>query len=213
MTAGLTAATSRRAPLAECAFNLAMGASVWSWAVLGWLQETPEARVAAPRLCVIALNFLVGVLFVVRRPMRRGAAWAQIAICLPAFVCAGAVWRSAPSPEAWPTHAAWPFVLAAAWVIVSLLWLGRDFAILPAVRTVVHTGPYRFVRHPVYLGEWLMIVCAAAARSPLHAVAAGAICLPLIGLRIHAEEQLLCTARRYRAYCKLVRSRLIPGVW
>ena len=40
----------------------------------------------------------------------------------------------------------------AAW---SLLTLGRCFSIMPEVRGLVRRGPYRLVRHPVYLGEIL----------------------------------------------------------
>ena len=37
--------------------------------------------------------------------------------------------------------------------IWSLLNLGRCFGLFPEVRGLVLTGPYRLVRHPVYLGE------------------------------------------------------------
>jgi protein-S-isoprenylcysteine O-methyltransferase Ste14 len=42
---------------------------------------------------------------------------------------------------------------ACAWLLVSVLALGRCFGVLPEVRGLVMHGPYRIVRHPVYLGE------------------------------------------------------------
>jgi protein-S-isoprenylcysteine O-methyltransferase Ste14 len=42
---------------------------------------------------------------------------------------------------------------AGLWLLVSVLTLGRCFGILPEARGLVTNGPYRIVRHPVYLGE------------------------------------------------------------
>ena len=39
------------------------------------------------------------------------------------------------------------------WLLVSVLALGRCFGVLPEVRGLVTHGPYRLIRHPVYLGE------------------------------------------------------------
>jgi len=39
------------------------------------------------------------------------------------------------------------------WVLGSVLTLRRCFGVLPEARGLVTSGPYGFVRHPVYLGE------------------------------------------------------------
>jgi protein-S-isoprenylcysteine O-methyltransferase Ste14 len=39
----------------------------------------------------------------------------------------------------------------------GLMSLGRSFGILVAVRKVVLRGPYRFIRHPIYLGYFLAL--------------------------------------------------------
>ncbi len=40
-----------------------------------------------------------------------------------------------------------------------------------------------------------------------------ALAVPLIIVRIHAEERLLLHDQAYRAYAQRVRWRLIPGLW
>ncbi len=37
--------------------------------------------------------------------------------------------------------------------VYSLGHLGRNFSVIPQARKMVQSGPYKFVRHPLYLGE------------------------------------------------------------
>ena len=84
----------------------------------------------------------------------------------------------------------------------------------PAARdTVQAVGPFRFVRHPIYLG-WMMMVFLTptmTANRLLFAVISSAYLL----LAIPWEERSLVAAHgdQYRAYRQSVRWRIIPGLW
>ena len=40
-------------------------------------------------------------------------------------------------------------------MVIGLASLGRSFGIMPRARGLVQSGLYRWVRHPIYLGEFL----------------------------------------------------------
>ena len=42
-----------------------------------------------------------------------------------------------------------------AFSVYSLGWLGRSFGVVPQARKLVRSGPYRYVRHPLYVGEFI----------------------------------------------------------
>lgn len=99
------------------------------------------------------------------------------------------------------------------WSVWSLRHLGRSFSIVAAARTLVQTGPYRFVRHPLYLGELAAVLGVVMAGFSWQAV--GLFCL-LVGLQLYRaskEEEILAEAfPEYRAY-RLRTARLVPGVF
>ena len=96
-------------------------------------------------------------------------------------------------------------------ILWSLLALRSRFGIAPADRGLVMHGPYRFVRHPMYLGE-LVLRAALVATSSQPLVASGLlVALAAIQiLRARREERIISG---YEAYASQVHYRLIPGVW
>lgn len=80
---------------------------------------------------------------------------------------------------------------------------------------LVQSGPYRFVRHPSYLGYLLIILGIAVGYSSLFAFAALALLLlPGLIYRMRVEDQMLAEAfgmdfQQYAARTK----RLLPWVW
>jgi protein-S-isoprenylcysteine O-methyltransferase Ste14 len=100
---------------------------------------------------------------------------------------------------------------AAAALIASRL--GKAFSITPQARVLVTDGPYRFIRHPLYLAEaaaTLGFMCQY--RQPWSAMVF-AIVLLFQFMRMRLEEQVLSDHfPGYRAYAQRT-ARLLPGVY
>lgn len=93
------------------------------------------------------------------------------------------------------------------------LTLGRTFGILPAVRTLRTGGPYRFVRHPIYLALIVTDVGVAIAHpSWRNALVASAGAVAHV-VRVFREESLWFARASYRTYARRTRFRLVPYVF
>jgi protein-S-isoprenylcysteine O-methyltransferase Ste14 len=78
----------------------------------------------------------------------------------------------------------------------------------------VSTGPYAFVRHPMYAGGLLMFLGMPLQLGSWLGVAALALMVPLLAIRIVMEERTLAAELEgYRDYAARVRYRMIPGLW
>jgi protein-S-isoprenylcysteine O-methyltransferase Ste14 len=101
--------------------------------------------------------------------------------------------------------------LGTAWSIWSLATLGRCFGLFPEVRGLVMRGPYRLVRHPVYLGELISAVGLLLAKPNPLIVLLFAVFVALQYWRTIYEERALSEAfpTQYPAYARRV-ARLIP---
>ncbi|HEX4998625.1 MAG TPA: methyltransferase [Terriglobia bacterium] len=131
-----------------------------------------------------------------------------------AYPYAEIIWlRWRPREEAWPEAGLLLVTVAAALSLGSLLTLGRFFGIRPAMRGLATRGPYRAVRHPMYLSYMISDI-----GYNFQEWNAGTALLTLCGwiallYRIHAEEQVLSHHADWIQYRAAVRYRLIPGVW
>ena len=121
--------------------------------------------------------------------------------------------RWSPGYAASPAAGLVLVTLAAALSLVSLLTMGRRFGVRPALRGLVTSGPYRFVRHPMYLSY--MVADIGYNLQEWNFVT---LLLVLVGwmslvYRIHAEERVISQHAEWPAYMILVRYRLFPGIW
>jgi protein-S-isoprenylcysteine O-methyltransferase Ste14 len=100
--------------------------------------------------------------------------------------------------------------LWAAWTLISVLALGRCFGVLPEARGLVQRGPYRIVRHPVYLGEFGMCAGFLIAAPTALNLACGAAFAAAQAIRMRLEEDALLDEFPEYAEYAATTPRLIP---
>jgi protein-S-isoprenylcysteine O-methyltransferase Ste14 len=104
-------------------------------------------------------------------------------------------------------------IIGSVGAIVALLQLGRSFSVMAETRQLVTSGPYRVVRHPLYLTEEIAVIglfiqYASALSTLLLALQIG------FQLRRMQYEEAVLTANfpEYTAY-RQTTARLIPGIY
>ncbi len=109
------------------------------------------------------------------------------------------------------------FVLAgylmALWVMNVNRFASRIIEVRPG-QHVITSGPYRVVRHPMYLAAMIMFLFTPLALGSYWAVPAFALVIPFYVLRLLNEEKVLRQdLPGYSEYCLQTRFHLVPYVW
>lgn len=79
---------------------------------------------------------------------------------------------------------------------------------------VVTTWPYRFVRHPFYVGTIIFSLAVPVVLGSPWAFITGGLAALLFIVKTIAEDRMLCkNLEGYREYTERVRYRLLPGLW
>lgn len=99
------------------------------------------------------------------------------------------------------------------------MWVNRFFSTTIRIQTdrgqeVVQNGPYRFIRHPGYVGGILLAISSSLILGSLWGlIPVGSVVFLLI-IRTYLEDTTLQEELQgYSDYTVKVRYRLLPGVW
>jgi protein-S-isoprenylcysteine O-methyltransferase Ste14 len=83
-----------------------------------------------------------------------------------------------------------------------------------AEHKVIATGPYAFVRHPMYTGMAMTMLGTPPALGSYIALPVFALIVPVLVYRlIHEERVLRRDLPGYAEYCQRIRFRLVPWLW
>jgi protein-S-isoprenylcysteine O-methyltransferase Ste14 len=107
-------------------------------------------------------------------------------------------------------------ILGGSLLLAGLLWLGKSLTPLPYPKddsTLVETGPYSIVRHPIYSGGILLAFGWAIAVQGWLTLVYAAVLLVFLDIKSRREERwLVGKFPAYRDYQRRVR-KLVPFVY
>ncbi len=122
-------------------------------------------------------------------------------------------WVDAPPRFQAPRTAVALSVAGLALSLWSLLHLRSAFSILAEARRIVRTGPYRFIRHPLYLGEAITMLGLCLGFGTLMALLFWAAVNGFQLVRARIEEEKLARALpEYHSYRQTTRF-ILPGLY
>jgi protein-S-isoprenylcysteine O-methyltransferase Ste14 len=151
-----------------------------------------------------------------RAALRRASGWKPRAV---AAIGAFSIFGFGLLPPAqglglgWHIAAAMLLLASAALAMVVLPYLGRSFSLMSEARGLVTHGPYRLVRHPLYLVEELAAFAGFIEAFSLAAALLLALQLAFQIGRILNEEAVLEASFPDYAHYKRRTARVIPGIW
>jgi protein-S-isoprenylcysteine O-methyltransferase Ste14 len=113
------------------------------------------------------------------------------------------------------SHSEWYLLIPAlagySLILWSLITLGSRFGVAPADRGLTSRGPYRLLRHPMYLGELVFRTMMVFSSPDWFTAMLLSVALTFIQCwRILREEKMI---DGYACYMRIVPWRLIPGLW
>lgn len=179
------------------------------------IRQIDNPRIVLINLMVGVVYLLACVLFYIREEIKLPPTPLDVVVGMASFFSPMYVWLGTylPPNVTFKNVGTVVYCVGTSVVIASLYSLRKSFGVLPAVRTIIDSGIYKYVRHPMYLGELVQIVGILLMHVNAVSVLGVCVAVPLYLWRIHLEEVKLSTQRAYRRYSSRVNYRLVPYLW
>ena len=152
------------------------------------------------------------------RPLQRIIITATVLLVLAVMVVSALDhrfgWSTVPPILVWVGNVLVAVGLLATQVVIVQNNYASANITVEAGQKLATTGLYGIVRHPMYSGVVIMMVGTPLALDSLWGLAATALALPVLAVRILDEEKMLTEELAgYAEYSHDVRYRLVPHVW
>ncbi len=226
----VTIAVFLRAVLSLVGFVLILGVGLFlpagdiGWPI-GWIFLAVFTLLTVPSL--VYLWRVNPDIFVARSKIRAGTkGWDKVlvSVLLLAFFATFPL-AALDARFGWSSVPAW--LVAVGYALSAIGYLGSVWVYAtnrfaePTVRiqrergqTVISTGPYAIVRHPLYLWSLFLFPGFPLALGSYWALAPGSVAAVVLVVRTALEDRTLQEELEgYKEYARRVRSRLIPGIW
>ena len=165
----------------------------------------------------VSQNLLVLGITLTRRPPERQdrslASGAAVVIAYTYTYAQVACLRWVPGEVGWSSGGLVLVTLGACLSLASLLSLGRWFGVRPALRGLATKGPYRAVRHPMYLSDILFRIGFVIGHFHWMTSILFVVSSACYVLRARYEETFLGQQTEYREYMNRVKYRFIPFIY
>jgi protein-S-isoprenylcysteine O-methyltransferase Ste14 len=178
----------------------------------GWLRLGHQALTTA-------FSMLLCWLFLIRRPSTQGrgaGGWISDVVAVMGTVIVLALSQAPKTMEdstlALATSEAL-LTVGLVIMVIGLASLGRSFGIMPRARGLVTSGLYRWVRHPIYLGEYLAFLGIYVLTLSWYSTIVYVLFVALQLRRQVMEERTLAAAYPEYDEYRTRTARLLPGVY
>ena len=194
--------------------NLAFGITFLNLAIVGICNlNLTSSFMAMVQVCAIASNTLMGVMILFNTIASSSSSPLHNPHWLGMIACNIALVKLIDATHPLCGALSLLFLVGFVIVIISVLSICRIFAVTPVRSQIKTQHIYRMVRHPMYLGEILMITACFLTSITIVSSIVMALFIVFAVLRIREEEKLLLKSDSYKQYCITTPWRIIPHLW
>jgi protein-S-isoprenylcysteine O-methyltransferase Ste14 len=165
----------------------------------------------------LGLNILVQIITMLSRAPAQRVSMNPLFWLMACTATYGMLFFSAFASTGHPVVPGWATNAIAVFAIIILLFarlsLGRSIGLVPAQRRIVTRGAYRWVRHPMYTGNFFALLAVVLSSFAWINLCWMMIIMGIFLAKSFIEENFLRSDPEYAEYLTKVRWRWLPGVF